>query len=465
MSDMPTGLEERVRRALERMSREVTPDPTLPAPIRRGVRRRIVGTAVALTTAVALLGSATVVGIRWLGGFDTQPAVAPTCSWSTVPAPTADPARFDTYLRSVTASGQDDAWAVGIYREPGEGSLVHLELQHWDGTRWSEAPVPPILGSGEGPSVFGAASTGSDDTWAVGLQDAEQGGVPLALHWDGRSWSVSEMPDTGEPESHLGATSANSSGDVWAVGNWARPGKLEGGGLALHWDGTHWQNVPVPKAPPVAETGGPYDSLESVSGSASDDVWAVGSSLNVPETTSETLTVHWDGSRWAIVPSPNVEPEPGTGNIDNTLIAVAVTAPDDAWAVGSFEEKGLRHVLPTTNRPLALHWDGIRWRTFPLPDVGQGDLNGVAAVDRDDVWAVGQTVVNSGGDYKVSPLLLHWDGSTWSRVTAPTEGDASLSAVTAIPGGGLWAVGTQGPGPPAKSLVLRCSYANDRPGP
>jgi hypothetical protein len=454
---MPTDLEARIRQALDGMSREVRPQPTLPSPVRRGMRRRTAGAAVALTTALALLVSATVVGVRWLGHIGTRPAVAPACSWSSVPSPNADPSRFDTSFRSVTGSGPDDAWAVGAYREPREGGLDNLELQHWDGTRWSQAPVPPILGSGERPSVFGAASTGPEDVWAVGLLDTEQGGTPLALHWDGRDWSVAEMPDTGEPESHLWAASAISSGDVWAVGNWARPGQLEGGGLALHWDGTRWQNVPVPKAPPVAETGGPYDSLESVSASASDDVWAVGSSVNVPETTSETMIVHWDGDTWSIVRSPNVAPEPGTGNVDNTLSAVAAVASDDAWAVGSFEEKGLRHEDPTTYRPLTLHWDGTRWSNVSLPDVGQGGLNGVAAVGPDDVWAVGQTIPSSGGEYDVRPLLLHWDGTAWSRVVAPTDGSASLSAVTAIPGGGLWAVGSQGPGSPATSLILRCS--------
>jgi hypothetical protein len=143
--------------------------------------------------------------------------------------------------------------------------------------------------------------------------------------------------------------------------------------------------------------------------------------------------------------------------VDNSLRDVAVTATDDAWAVGSFEEEGLVRVEPTTYRPLALHWDGSRWSVVPLPDVGQGELDGVAAVDRDDAWAVGQTMTRSGGDVAVRPLLLHWDGGNWTRVAAPTDGDASLYAVTAIPGGGLWAVGTQGPGSPAKSLVLRCS--------
>jgi hypothetical protein len=454
---MTTDVESRVRRELERMSQEVVTDPVLPPPVRRGIRRRAGVTLVAGMTAVAVLVAAGAVGIRWLGHRSGRPAVAPPCSWSTVPAPSEDPSRFGTYLRSVTAFGPDDAWAVGIYREPGEGSRDHLELQHWDGARWALVPGPPLLGSGERPSLFGATSAGPDDVWAVGLRDTEQGGVPLGLHWDGRSWSVPEMPDTGDPESHLWAAAAISSADVWAVGNWARPGQLEGGGLALHWDGTRWQNVSVPHAPPVAETGGPYDSLESVSGSASDDVWAVGSSMNVPVTTSKTLTMHWDGTAWRIVPSPNVAPEPEAGNIDNTLTSVAAIAPEDAWAVGSFEEKGLRQVAPTTSRPLALHWDGTRWAVASLPEVGQGELDGVAALGPDDVWAVGRTFANTGGDFTVSPLLAHWDGAAWSVMDAPVEGNAALSAVTAIPGGGLWAVGDRGDGSPAQPLVMRCA--------
>jgi hypothetical protein len=157
------------------------------------------------------------------------------------------------------------------------------------------------------------------------------------------------------------------------------------------------------------------------------------------------------------VDSPNAEPEPGTGRVDNSLQAVAAVAPDDAWAVGSYQEKGTRLDEPATDRPLALHWDGNRWTVVQLPDVGQGGLNGVAARAADDVWAVGQTVASSGDDFTVTPLLLHWDGTAWSRVGAPVDEDASLSAVTAIPGGGLWAVGTRGSGSPAKALALECS--------
>jgi hypothetical protein len=358
----------------------------------------------------------------------------------------------------VSASGPDDAWAVGIYREPGEGSADHLELQHWDGTGWSTSDAPSIPSPGEGPSVSAAASAGQGDAWAAGSVDTDRGGVPLALHWDGRSWSVSDMPDTGEPESHLFGAAAISPDDVWAVGGWARPGELQGGGLVLHWDGSRWSSEALPvTSHPASESGGPYDALNAVAGTSSSDVWAVGAAQDVPTSESRTLVFHWDGTGWSPVDSPNVQPDPGTGNVDDSLQAVAAVASDDAWAVGSFDEKGLRLDSPTASRPLALHWDGSTWSVVELPDVGQGGLNGIAALAADDVWAVGQTVVNAGGDFTVTPLLFHWDGSTWSQVAAPIGGEGSLSAVTAIPGGGLWAVGSRGPGSPARALALRCS--------
>jgi hypothetical protein len=454
---MPTDIEERLRTELERMSREVAPDPTVPPVVGRRVRRRMAGAVVAAATALAVVVSVSVVSVKLVARGPARVGTAPACSWSAVPSPSEDPSRFDTYLRSVTASGPDDAWAVGIYSEPREGAADHILLQHWDGTQWSVEPSPISGQNGYGPSIFGTTSTAPDDAWAVGLQDTQGGGLPLALHWDGGSWTVADMPDTGYPESHLWATAAIDRDDVWAVGNWARPGVLQGGGLALHWDGTAWADAPVPQAPPVADTGGPYDSLESVSATGGDDVWAVGSSVNVPETASKTLAVHWDGTAWTIVPTPNIAPEPGTGAVDNTLTSVAAIAPDDAWAVGSFEEQGLSLSVPTTSRPLALHWNGTGWLVVSLPDVGQGELDGVAALGPSDVWAVGHTITTAGNDYALHPLLLHWDGTAWSAVDPPLDTDGALSAVTAIPGGGLWAIGNRGSGSPARSLVLRCT--------
>ena len=55
---------------------------------------------------------------------------------------------------------------------------------------------------------------------------------------------------------------------------------------------------------------------------AANDAWAVG------HVNDQTLTIHWNGTAWSIIPSPN----PGISF--NNLAAVAAIAPNDVWAVG-----------------------------------------------------------------------------------------------------------------------------------
>jgi hypothetical protein len=58
------------------------------------------------------------------------------------------------------------------------------------------------------------------------------------------------------------------------------------------------------------------------------------------------------------------------------------------------------------------------------------------ARDANDVWAVGSYQVASGA---TRSLVLHWNGSRWSRVAAPGSG---LSEVAIVPGSPqAWAVG------------------------
>jgi hypothetical protein len=44
----------------------------------------------------------------------------------------------------------------------------------------------------------------------------------------------------------------------------------------------------------------------------------------------QTLIVHWDGTAWTQVPSPNAP-----GSTQDNLVAVRATSATKAWAVGS----------------------------------------------------------------------------------------------------------------------------------
>jgi hypothetical protein len=291
----------------------------------------------------------------------------------------------------------------------------------------------------------------------VGFTDVERGGVALSLHWDGSAWQRIGFPDNPQPESHLFAVSAVADDDVWGVGGWARPGALKGGALVAHWDGSEWTTTDLPTSDrPEGEGAHHYDALYGVDAVSDADAWAVGTRFDVPVTFGRTLVEHWDGASWEVVPSPNVDPAGTEGTLDNSLAAVAAIGPDDVWAVGSFQERGNVREGPPSNRPLAMHWDGSAWRIVAVPDVGLGELNGIAAVSADDVWGVGSSW--QAGSARRSPLLLHWDGRAWTRIEAPTDASGELAGIAAVPGGGLWAVGSQEAGSaPTRSLVYRCA--------
>ena len=158
----------------------------------------------------------------------------------------------------------------------------------------------------------------------------------LIEHWDGTAWSVVPSPNKGPFPNALSDVDAVAPDDIWAVGTWFTKA-FDDRTLTLHWDGTAWSRVASPNAGPTSAA----NDLVSVSAVATDDVWAVGLRG------LKTLAMHWDGTAWAIVPSPTPE-----GNAD--LAAVVALATDDVWAVGGFvEPHGERR--PHARRALGRH--------------------------------------------------------------------------------------------------------------
>jgi hypothetical protein len=73
----------------------------------------------------------------------------------------------------------------------------------------------------------------------------------------------------------------------------------------------------------------------------------------------KTLVLHWNGARWGQVPSP----DPGGAGSDNDLFSVAAAAPDNIWAVGE-------HFASGKITTLIQHWNGTRWASVPSPSPG-----------------------------------------------------------------------------------------------
>jgi hypothetical protein len=91
--------------------------------------------------------------------------------------------------------------------------------------------------------------------------------------------------------------------------------------------------------------------LTAISAASRSDIWAVGTAG--PEGSQRTLTAHWDGIRWQIVPSPNpLSFGDGLLGIGDRLFGVVAIAANDAWAVGAT----LNRSSSRLEQPLIEHW-------------------------------------------------------------------------------------------------------------
>jgi hypothetical protein len=204
-----------------------------------------------------------------------------------------------------------------------------------------------------------------------------------------------------------------SARNAWAVGeSYTSTGVLT---LILHWNGIAWKRVPSP-TPKTSDV----VTLRGVAVVSARNAWAVGF-IHPPDgagpraaSTHAALILHWNGTAWKQVPSPN----PG-GPVN--LWGVAATSARDAWAVGWY------------GKPLILHWNGSAWKQVPSPAVASdGILRGVAALSARSAWAVGYPLSSK------KTLILRWNGTSWKLVPAPM---AALFGVAAPSPTRAWAVG------------------------
>src|SRR5437867_481388 len=163
-------------------------------------------------------------------------------------------------------------------------------------------------------------------------------------------WNVIPSPNAGTSTNNLYAVSG-SGNDVWAIGAY-NTGPGAGNiwkTLTLHWDGSAWSVVPSPNV------GSDRNLLTGVSGSGN-DVWAVG--YYGPFFGETTLTLHWNGSSWSVVPSPN------PGGDFSQLLGLSGSG-NDVWAVGFYSTSDAYHTM-------TLHWNVSAWSWVPSPNLGKG---------------------------------------------------------------------------------------------
>jgi hypothetical protein len=122
----------------------------------------------------------------------------------------------------------------------------------------------------------------------------------------------------------------------------------------------------------------------------------------------------------------------------STLTGVSAASPAAAWAAG-YDDNGSGQ-----QQPLLLHWNGTDWTkvTTSAPSGAQGaPLEGVSAVSATDAWAAGYVNYSTLPDV---PLLLHWNGTAWKTVKSPAPSGAKntlVKGVSTVSATDAWVVG------------------------
>jgi hypothetical protein len=349
--------------------------------------------------------------------------------------------------QSLTAQPLGSVWGTApndVYVAGGSGATA--VAMHWDGATWTQLSTGAttalrlvtglsagqVLMAGDNGTVRIGSGSGwnaasvplpeqFNSLWVAGENDlyathCDLGGGTGVLHsTDGVTWTDASPPNPSGCLSHVWG----AAGQVFAVG----------GSVIEHFDGAAWSETSF----------GVRISLNSVWGSAADNVYAVG--WESGDLGLQTVVIlHWDGTSWTRLP------EQREGQIEG----IWGSGPNDIYTVGT----------------AVLHWDGTQWEAMGGALWSQDHIRAVWGTDADHVfiagarlytgsrntWSsfapvqnyIGYDLWGSGPDdvYAVGTQTLHWNGSAWSFVN--TDAATTLRAAGGLSRRQLWMVGDNG---------------------
>jgi hypothetical protein len=225
------------------------------------------------------------------------------------------------YLNAVSCSSSRVCTAVGSTIGRPDQTLA----ERWNGRKWTVQQMPTFAG-GVAPVLEGISCTSSRACTAVGSSESDGMTTALVERWDGTSWTIQTTPDVpGQSESTLNGVSCAPSSTCVAVGYSDTGEYTRWSTLAERWDGTSWSIQATPNATGV-------NLLSAVSCTSSAACTAVGyaPALQYPDTV--TVAERWDGHRWSLQPTPNLDPYVSGGSY---LFAVSCPSRAFCLAVGN----------------------------------------------------------------------------------------------------------------------------------
>jgi len=349
-------------------------------------------------------GSLWAFGTRWDEGGDMRGLVErwSGSEWTEMPAP-----QTPAFMGIGAVLSDEEAWAVGD------------SLFRWDGLRWTPTLRLRSEALADGLSVADLVALDSTDVWSVGYKYAGQyyrdeigdrcaRELPVALHWDGKTWSETELPAVEDMSRGLSlrAVAVVAADDVWAAGDYqVKIGEREatpGDELRwierevpylVHWDGTSWTRVTVPGADKGSTV------ITDIAVTRDGDLWLVGHRPGRHDAHTIPIVLVFRHGEWR---APNGVGGEGWEKFwPSSVVAVSSR---DVW-IGT----------EPYSRPQLRHWNGVSWEGYDLGDAVFDDgVSSLVAVSGNEVWGI----VGAGrfSDERKRPYLIRWDGVAWRRV-------------------------------------------------
>jgi hypothetical protein len=374
-------------------------------------------------------------------------------------------------LFGVACRGRTLCMAAGAYQDT--SNTTHTLAEMWNGSQWAVEATPDPAGyQGSGFSAVSCADV--TQCVAVGSSVTGTGGAtPLAERWSGSSWRIQATPvPAGAASAEFSGVSCTAPTACTAAGSFIGPsGATRGSGsatmlpLAERWNGSRWRLISTPVPSAAVATGFTSVSCiarECTAVGASETVaarlvtlvehsasgaWEIQTSATPngaannnnlvavacplatrciavgyytrTAQTELTLAERWDGTAWAIMPTPNP-----SATATSELRAVSCTSPRDCTAVGMSFSGAVSHALVET-------WNGERWAIVPTPRPPAGtsySLTGVSCAMPVVCIAVGYESTNAGQ----LALSEAWNGAAWRVLTTPRPANAASNALWAV---------------------------------
>ena len=406
-------------------------------------------------------------------------------AWSIVPSPNPTGTNHNVQLSGVSCASTTSCFAVGNATNSSEFFFTaKTVVEHWDGATWSIVASPNPAGAFVS-ELIGVSCASTTSCFAAGDEGGVSSAGTLMEQWDGTSWTISPSPPPigpaatpasdapsatlsssrvvlASPRSRTGlsrhntahghtglrcrfrahadgrasrdrASAAGARSDGASFGtvpglndvscssatSCMAVGVSDNGALTEQWNGTGWAIVPTPALPNT--DGG---ELLGISCPKSKDCTAVGDyprpTDGDPFVSTHTLAEHWNGRSWSVELL-------GLGAVFSEFDAVSCTNSRNCAAVG--------------DSAFVQQWNGRDWSIAAFTSAtSQSTLVDVACTSTTHCFAVGRAITTTGE----KTLIEEFDGTGWSAVPSPNPGgsDAALFGIDCPSATSCFAVGS-----------------------